>query len=190
MQECLVWRVLQGVPRQQLPQAGPPAKWVRHLEVEAAYTQNCYQCGRDGDHLMGVPFECDLCSFQNVVCRDPDDTDAQDEFTLMAIRRVLLDVMWARKPNTVASNWFRSKRDFDMAVGNLSPDYRTILLVLGNPMVEDWVVLGMALTTLLALLRPGKTLLMCSLTRYKRPRPGMPMPTPMTQGRTSPVRPS
>ncbi len=56
----------------------------------------------------------------------------------------------------MASNWFRSKRDFDMAVGNLSLDYRTILLVLGNSMVEDLVGLGVALTTVLALLRPGK----------------------------------
>jgi hypothetical protein len=27
------------------------------LEVDSAFTQNCYQCSRDGDHLMGVPFE-------------------------------------------------------------------------------------------------------------------------------------
>ncbi len=64
------------------------------LEVDSAYTQTRYRCGRNGDHLMGVPFECDLCSFRNVVGRDPDDTDGRDEFTLMAIRRVLLDVMW------------------------------------------------------------------------------------------------
>jgi hypothetical protein len=91
-----------------------------------------------------------------VVGRDPDDTDARDEFTLTAIRQVLLDMMWARKPDTVASNWFRSKRDFDMAVGNLSLDYRTILPVLGNPTVEDRVGLGVALTTVLASLRSGK----------------------------------
>ncbi len=65
------------------------------LEVDSAYTQHCYQCGRDGDHLMEVPFECDLCSFRNVVGRDSIITDARDEFTLITIRRVLLDVMWA-----------------------------------------------------------------------------------------------
>jgi hypothetical protein len=54
---------------------------------------------------MGVPFECDLCSFRNVVGRDPDESNQKDEFTLTAIRRVLLDVMWAREPDTVASNW-------------------------------------------------------------------------------------
>jgi hypothetical protein len=103
-----------------------------------------------------VPFECNLCSFRNVVGRDPDDTNVRDKFTLMAIRRVLLDVMWAREPDTVASNWSRSKRDFAMAVNNLSLDYRTILSVLGSPAVEDRMGMGVALTTVLTSLRPGK----------------------------------
>ena len=50
------------------------------LEVDAAYTQSSYRCGRNEDHLS------DLCSFRNVVGRDPDDTDVRDEFTLTAIR--------------------------------------------------------------------------------------------------------
>jgi hypothetical protein len=54
---------------------------------------------------MGVSFECDLCSFSNVVGRDLDGTNERDEFMLTAIGRVLLDVMWAWEPNTVASNW-------------------------------------------------------------------------------------
>ena len=44
---------------------------------------------------MGVPFECDLCSFRNTVGRDPVEGSDRDNFTLTAIRRVLLDVMWA-----------------------------------------------------------------------------------------------
>jgi len=114
------------------------------LEVDAAYTQVCYRCGRNGD------------SFRNVVGRDLEVSDARDKFTLMAIRRVLLDVMWAREPDTVAANWSRSKRAYDMAVANLSLDYHTILPVLGNPLVGDRVGLGMALTMVLASLRPGK----------------------------------
>ena len=105
---------------------------------------------------MGVPFECDLCSFRNVVGRDPDPSNRRDEFTLTAIKRVLLDVMWAREPGTVASNWGRSKRDFSMAVEHLSIDPRTILPALGNPIVIDRVGLGVALTTVLASLRPGR----------------------------------
>jgi hypothetical protein len=126
------------------------------LEVDSAYTQNRYRCGQDRDHLMGMPFECDLCSFWNVVGRDPDSTNKRDEFTLTAIRRVLLDVMWAREPNTVALSWSRTKRDFDMALNHLSLNHHTILPVLGNPMVEDCIGLGVALTTVLALLQPGK----------------------------------
>ncbi len=65
-------------------------------------------------------------------------------------------MMWAQEPDTVVSIWSQSKRDFDVAVNNLSLDYRTILPVLGNPTVGDWVGLGVALTTVLASLRPGK----------------------------------
>jgi len=64
--------------------------------------------------------------------------------------------MWAREPVSVASNWSQSKRDFDMAVSNLSLDYHTILPVLGNPLVGDRVGLGVALTMVLASLRQGK----------------------------------
>jgi hypothetical protein len=60
------------------------------LEVDAAYTQNWYRWGRNGDHLMGVPCECDLCSFRNMAGRDPDILNERNKFTLTAIRRVLL----------------------------------------------------------------------------------------------------
>ena len=76
----------------------------------------------------------------------------------MVIRGVLLDVMWAWEPDTVASNWSRSKRDYNMAVDNLSLDYCTILTVFVNPRVGDQVGLGVALTTVLALLRQGRNL--------------------------------
>jgi hypothetical protein len=42
--------------------------------------------GRDGDHLMGVPFECDLCHFRNVKKRDPILSDPEDGYTLLCIR--------------------------------------------------------------------------------------------------------
>jgi hypothetical protein len=127
------------------------------LEVDLVYTQNQYQSGRDGDHLMGVSFKCNLCSFRNVVGRDPDATNNREEFTLTAIRRVLLDVMWVREPDTVASNRSRSRRDYNMAVNNLNLDYWTILPVLGNSTVGDQVGLGVAfLMTVLASLQPGK----------------------------------
>ena len=94
--------------------------------------------------------------FCNVVSRDPDESNQRDEFMLTAIRRVLLDVIWARELNTVASNWSRSKRDFDMAIEHLSISPSTILPIFGSPEVGNRVGLGVALTTVLASLRPGK----------------------------------
>jgi hypothetical protein len=47
-----------------------------------------------------------------------------------------------------------------MAVGQLIIDNCTILPILGNPVVEDWVGWGLALTTVLASLRPGKKALL------------------------------
>ncbi len=68
----------------------------------------------------GGSFERDLCSFRNVTGRDPLLGDHNDHFTLVTIRRVLLDVMWAREPDTVAGNWARAKRDYITAVNHLS----------------------------------------------------------------------
>lgn len=54
--------------------------------------------GRDGDHLMGVPYECDLCQFRNVKRRNPILSNESDGYTLLAIRRVNLDVFGSRAP--------------------------------------------------------------------------------------------
>jgi hypothetical protein len=106
------------------------------LDLDTPKTYNCYRCGRNGDHLMGVPFECDLCSFRNVIGRYPVLGSHNDHFMLVAIWRVLLDVMWAREPNTVAGNWARSRRDYLMAVNHLRLRTESLLLVLGNPTVS------------------------------------------------------
>jgi hypothetical protein len=105
---------------------------------------------------MGVPFECDLCSFQNVTGRDPVLGDYNDHFTLVAIRRVLLDVMWAREPDTVAGNWARSRRDYVTAVSHLSLRTESLLPALGNPTVNDRLGLGVAILTVVTSLRAGQ----------------------------------
>jgi hypothetical protein len=33
------------------------------LDLDTPETNWRYCCGQNGDHLMGVPFECDMCSF-------------------------------------------------------------------------------------------------------------------------------
>ncbi len=55
------------------------------MGLDDDHTLSRYRCGRDGDHLMGVPFECDLCSFRNVSGRDPEFGNRKDLFTLIAM---------------------------------------------------------------------------------------------------------
>ena len=38
--------------------------------------EGMYQKGRDGDHLMGIPFECDLCHYRNIRKESPSDGDS------------------------------------------------------------------------------------------------------------------
>ena len=119
-------------------------------------TLNRYRCGRNGDHLMGVPFECDLCSFRNVCGRDPLLGNHRDQFTLTSIRRVQLDVMWAREPHTVATNWARAKADYAMAMRQLSILPERLLPQLGSAVVEDIVGMSEALVMLATSLRTGR----------------------------------
>jgi len=58
-----------------------------------------YTQARDGDHLL-LPFQCDLCVFRNLTCRNPH-ANSPDDFLLCCIRRVNLDAMWGREPSTV-----------------------------------------------------------------------------------------
>jgi hypothetical protein len=125
------------------------------LDLDTPETSQRYRCGRNGDHLMGVPFECNLCSFRNVSGCDPVLGNHKDHFTLVAIRRVLIDVMWAREPDTVAGNWARSKRDYDMATNHLSLRTQSLLPLLGNPKVEDRLGMGVAILTVVTSLRAG-----------------------------------
>jgi hypothetical protein len=104
---------------------------------------------------MGVPFECNLCSFQNVTGRDPVLGDHNDHFTLVAIRQVLLDVMWAREPDTVAGNWARARRDYITAVNHLSLRTELLLPVFGNPTVTDRMGMGVAILTVVTSLWAG-----------------------------------
>jgi len=126
------------------------------MGLDDDHTLSRYRCGRDGDHLMGVPFECDLCSFRNVSGRDPEFGNRKDLFTLTAIRRVSLDVMWAREPATVAGNWARARADYSMVSNHLSLEAGTLLPRLGNPKLEDRVGMAVALATVCTSLRAGR----------------------------------
>jgi hypothetical protein len=71
-----------------------------------------YRHARNGDHLMGVPFECELCHFRNMNKRDPILSSTKDTNTLMACKRGNLDACWARETATVVRNLSRMRRDF------------------------------------------------------------------------------
>ena len=65
-----------------------------------------------GDHLM-CPFQCDHCTFWNLRGRKPIETDTKDKFTMVCIRRVILDSFWARERSTVVYNARQLAKYFD-----------------------------------------------------------------------------
>ncbi len=80
----------------------------------------------------------------------------RDQFTLTSIRRVQLDVMWARETHTVATNWARAKADYEMAMQQLSIPPERLLPQLGSREVQDRVGMSEALMTFATSLRPGR----------------------------------
>jgi len=113
-----------------------------------------YRCGRNGDHLMGVPFSCDLCHFRNLNHRNPDLSNAKELRTLGAIRRASLDALWAREPGTVRGNLNRLRADHRDAMTLFTMEDQ--LPRFGSPVLEDTVGMGEALFYLAASLRKGK----------------------------------
>ena len=116
-------------------------------------TKDMFMHGRDGDHVMGVCFECDVCSFRNVNERDVCWSSDKDLRTLRYIRRALLDVMWSRTTDTVKSTFNRMRRDCEeaekeLAVGHIFPK-------MGNPTAKDEDGMGLAIIMLHASLRKG-----------------------------------
>lgn len=113
-----------------------------------------FRHGRNGDHIMGIPFECDLCHFRNVNLRNPVWESSRDAWTLLVIRRANLDAMWSRETSTVSNNLSRLKLDYrdGMAVFSMVDP----LPVLGSSELRDRVGMKCALFTLNASLRNGK----------------------------------
>ena len=123
------------------------------LETEEKLATRFAQ-GRNGDYLMGIPFECDLCHFRNVAERDPVSGNAKDDFTLVCIRRACLDACWSRETSTVTGNLGRLQRDYYDTIGATS--INNLLPPLGNRTIRDRVGMAVAAATLNATLRKGK----------------------------------
>ena len=114
----------------------------------------CFRISRNGDHLMGIPFECDLCQIRNVYERDPTHGNAKDNYTLICIRRPILDAFWSRDTSTVLGNFRRLRRDYFEYVKELS--IRRPVPIIGTDEFRDIVGMICALQALVALQRRGK----------------------------------
>ena len=68
--------------------------------------------GKNGDHLMGIPFFCNLCQFRNLQGRNPSEFIRKDGKLVAFIKRANLGAFWSREPSTVAENHNRGERYF------------------------------------------------------------------------------
>ena len=105
-----------------------------------------FRHGRNGDHLMGVPFECDICHFRNCNLRDPDWELSKDRFALLCIQRACLDALWSRETSTVSSNLNRLRLDYHDSMDSIS--MKDPLPVLGRTDICDKVGMKVAMMTL------------------------------------------
>ena len=83
-------RSLLGVPVQPILKVTMDGTGTRRLRsnfLQEEKDQRRYRSARNGDHLMKVPFECDLCHFRNMNKRDPVSRGKRDEDTFVAIMR-------------------------------------------------------------------------------------------------------
>ena len=82
----MVWKMLSSAPDDPFPvQVRLYNKEEREdLETEDQLDQR-FQTERNEDHLMGIPFECDLSHLRNVTGRDQIPGNAKDDFTLLCI---------------------------------------------------------------------------------------------------------
>ncbi|KAL7490524.1 hypothetical protein ACHAWT_000141, partial [Skeletonema menzelii] len=124
----------------------------RGFEVDEE-ARKVFMHGRDGDHVMGVCFECDVCHFRNIMRRDVCWVSEKDLTKLRFIRRASLDVMWSRQTSTVHANFARMRRDVReaaevMTMGHIFPR-------MGNPDMEDKCGMEIATIMLQASLRRG-----------------------------------
>jgi len=71
--------------------------------------------------------------------RQPEFKNKRDQFTLTVIWRAQLDMMCAREPHTVATNWARVNADYDMTIRHLSVLPESLLPQLGSAEVRDRV---------------------------------------------------
>jgi len=121
------------------------------LDAEFKSDPSRFQVARDGDHAM-CPFQCDDCVFVNVNGHYPAPGEA-DSLVMICIRRVILDSLWSREPETVRQN-------LNVLRGYLST---MELIAVNNPLpsrgpfgVDDSFGYKVAIALVLKSLSPGR----------------------------------
>ena len=120
------------------------------LETEGRLNKR-FRISREGDHLMGIPFECYLCQFRNINERYPIHGNARDNYNLLCIRRAILDAFQSRETSTVLGNFRRLRKYYFDSVEALST--KRPVRIIGTNEVMDIVGMGCALQTLYYLRR-------------------------------------
>ena len=116
--------------------------------------ENKFKFARLGDNFC-VPFQCDVCHFRNVFNRDPIVGLVEDQVSLIAIRRAILDTFWGRATATVKNNFRELKKFSQICEQRFGRSY-TYLPDMGPfPLKDDWGM-GVAMGLLERSLDKGK----------------------------------
>lgn len=122
------------------------------FEWQPPEDMNRHTHARDGDNLV-TPFQCDLCTFRNMQLRNPIPGHAVDDYLLCCIRRVQLDALWGREPQTVLATLRSAKQMLKQwRIVGLTPHFPA----LGPYPVEDSFGVRVAIAMVLKSLEPGR----------------------------------
>ena len=110
-----------------------------------------HKIGIDGAHLM-LPFQCDLCLFRTLFLRNPRK-EIGDKETLIVIRRINLDIVWAREPSTIQKNIGYLK---NLIATCESSGFSPQLPALGPFPLKDDMGIAIAFSMIIQSLRPGR----------------------------------
>ena len=69
-------------------------EYVESNLLQEKKDQQRYRSARNGDHLMGVPFQYDMCHLRNINRRDTLPGGKREKDTFIAVRRAQLDVLY------------------------------------------------------------------------------------------------
>ena len=103
---------------------------------------------------MVIQFECDLRQFIKVNEREPIHGNSKDSYTLLCIRRAILNAFWSQETSMVSGNIRILKRDYFDSAEALS--IRILVPIIGTNKVKDIVGMVCAIQTMEASQRKGK----------------------------------